>query len=292
MALLRPAGMRARSNAASAAGTRGSTSPSGRVRRFPVNLTGRDYLVGDLHGCYDQVIEGLRRVGFDTTKDRLFSLGDTVDRGPESHRALGFLSQPWVFATRGNHEDMFIELYESGEPHEAAVEFMTSHNGMGWWRDFPEALRGALLERFRAMPLVIEIETPRGTVGLVHAEVPSGMDWTAFVDRIEAGDKETVHAALWGRRRLGCEDESGVKGIGRIFVGHTPVHAPRRLGNVFYVDTGAVFGVLAGAPEDGRLTFSEVAAGTRVFHRNPPSEALDMRVSEEVETGPFGAYAG
>jgi len=262
------------------------------VRRFARNGRGIDLVCGDIHGCYDEVLQALREVGFDRTRDRLFSIGDTVDRGPGSRRAQRFLEQDWVHALRGNHEDMFLQIYEKGEPHEAVIEFATGMNGMDWWRDLTPEERAPFIERFRDLPIVIEIETARGLVGLVHAEVPQGMDWETFTSRIEAGDKKVTETALWGRRRLDHGDDSGVPGIDRLFVGHSIVDGPKRLGNVYYIDTGAVRGVLNDAPARGRLTVADVAARTVLLTRDPETGSLvDARVDEEPEAGPFGAYA-
>lgn len=262
-----------------------------RVRRFARNEYGIDLICGDIHGCYDEVLLALKEVGFDRTRDRLFSIGDTVDRGPGSRRAQRFLEQPWVHAVRGNHEDMYLQLYEMGEPHEAVIEFATSMNGMDWWRALTDEERAPLVERFRELPIVIEIETARGLVGLVHAEVPQGMDWATFTSLVEAGDKKVTETALWGRRRLDHGDDSGVRGIDRLFVGHSIVDGPKRLGNVYYIDTGAVRGVLNDAPERGRLTVADVSARTELLTRDPLTGGLvDARVEEEPVHSPFGAY--
>ena len=45
---------------------------------------GRDFVVGDVHGCFRTVENALRRVGFDPGCDRLFSVGGLVNRGPNS----------------------------------------------------------------------------------------------------------------------------------------------------------------------------------------------------------------
>ena len=262
------------------------------VQRFPLNETGKDYLVTDIHGCFDQVLIAMRAVNFDPASDRLFCCGDTVDRGPGSPRARRFIEQPWVHCTRGNHEDMFLELYENGEPHPVAIEFVTSRNGMNWWQDFPQADRLAMIESFRKLPVAIEIETRRGTVGLVHAEVPAYLDWPSFIARVEANDRELIKNTLWGRGRIYHDDDTGVPGIGRVFVGHTPQQHPRRMGNVYYLDTGAVFGILDDNHEKGRLTFAELAARTGVFNRRDIAKALiDLRVDQEPTLEPFGSYA-
>lgn len=72
------------------------------------NKTGRDFIIGDLHGCYQQLMEKLSEVKFDVSIDRLFSVGDLIDRGPESLECLRLLSESWFFAVRGNHESMLL----------------------------------------------------------------------------------------------------------------------------------------------------------------------------------------
>ena len=58
------------------------------VAHFETNRLGRDFVVGDLHGMFDHLRALMAEVGFDGDRDRLFSVGDLVDRGPGSARAL------------------------------------------------------------------------------------------------------------------------------------------------------------------------------------------------------------
>ena len=45
------------------------------IKHFGPNLSGRDFVCGDIHGCFDLVESFLNKIGFDKTKDRLFSVG-------------------------------------------------------------------------------------------------------------------------------------------------------------------------------------------------------------------------
>lgn len=83
------------------------------VRALPSNQKGRDFAVGDLHGCFDLLDRLLEAVRFDPACDRLFSVGDLVDRGPDSLRCMSFLEAPWFHAVKGNHESMLLEYFES-----------------------------------------------------------------------------------------------------------------------------------------------------------------------------------
>ncbi len=257
------------------------------VRRLGAGL-GRDFCVGDIHGCFHLVKQALDAVNFDPTVDRLFCVGDLVDRGPYSELALEFLREPWVFAIRGNHEQMVLDLYADGELDEAALAFNVARNGMGWWLQTPLERRAALLEEFSKLPVAMEVTTARGLVGMVHAEVPLGMDWPTFVANLEARDPHTLQSALWGRVRATKKDTRGVLGIDRLFAGHTPqLEGAQRLGNVYLLDSGAVFGAMGDA---GKLSMANLVCGTAMLATPQVPTPLVELYPEAVE-GPFGRYA-
>ena len=78
------------------------------VQRYNRNSRGRDFVVGDIHGCFDQLRQALDAVDFVPETDRRFSVGDLIDRGPQSTETLEWLSKPWFDACIGNHEDMAL----------------------------------------------------------------------------------------------------------------------------------------------------------------------------------------
>lgn len=80
------------------------------IRRMTQNAKGKDYIVGDIHGNRTLLNEMLDTAQFDFNTDRLFSVGDIVDRGTENLEALELLTQPWFFHTLGNHDLNLIFL--------------------------------------------------------------------------------------------------------------------------------------------------------------------------------------
>lgn len=70
------------------------------IRKLPANHQGKVYVIGDLHGCLDLLWELLDEVGFDRNRERLFPVGDLIDRGPESLGALLLLAAPWFLQPR------------------------------------------------------------------------------------------------------------------------------------------------------------------------------------------------
>lgn len=213
-------------------------------QRFERNDTGHDFVVGDIHGCFDQLRTALIEAGFNETRDRLFSVGDLVDRGPSSHEAVDWLDKPWFFAVRGNHEQMAIEAeFGSVDPGWHCV------NGGMWWYGLSDAERRSTARVFSELPYAAEVETRDGTFGLVHAEV-AGDDWSALRAMLIAAEKEKPENfehmerfVLWGRDVIRRRSFfNGVSGIDRVYVGHTPVSDWLIFKNVHYIDTGVCFG--------------------------------------------------
>src|SRR5690606_31496336 len=100
------------------------------IQCFERNTVGRDFAVGDIHGHFARLSAALDAAGFDPAKgDRLFSVGDLVDRGPECEKAIDWLAEPWFHAVRGNHEDIAIR-YAKGNPVDQAIY---SRNGGDWF---------------------------------------------------------------------------------------------------------------------------------------------------------------
>lgn len=256
--------------------------------RLPKNEGGRDFVVGDIHGAFAAVHEAMAAVDFDPAQDRLFSVGDLVDRGPESAHCVEFLAQPFVYAVRGNHEHELLKSHgrkgtsaTTGEPWLAGAE---------WWMRASKEERRRVVAALRKLPLAIEVATKRGNVGFFHAEVPIGMDWSIFCARLEAGDEEMTEAALWSRERIECGDTSGVPGIDRLFVGHyVQSGGMKRYGNVYAVDTGAIFSELYGRSEL-HLTLANVQTSTADLDMPREISRFDVR-DGPTPSRPFGRYA-
>lgn len=250
------------------------------VKRFPPNDIGRDFVVGDIHGCFEMVDQAFEQIAFDGSRDRLFSVGDLVDRGPNSFGVLGFLAQAGVHAVAGNHETMILDIYRDTEfVEESMLHERTPDNGMEWWRDVDHDARISILDALAALPLVIEIETKAGIVGIVHAEVAAGDTWDEFIQDIQELDHRAIQSAIWGRTRIKQNWPQRVKGVERVFVGHTPLLSPRLLGNTCFLDTGAVFGSWSDDPAHGRLTVLQISPSMGNLDIAPPSELIDLRMS-------------
>lgn len=219
-----------------------------RIVKFELNTAGRDFVVGDIHGCFSLLEKSLSRVEFNPVKDRLFSVGDLVDRGPESHRALEFLAQSWFYSVCGNHDRFVVETQEGDS--DASMLWLV--NGGAWWLEVTPEDRTRFREAFARLPYAVGVETAHGVVGIVHADIFQGMSWPQFLTALESGNPDAMETALWGRARANGVISAGVEGVWRVFCGHTvQENGIRRLENIFFIDTGAVYGLLNNTPNLG-----------------------------------------
>lgn len=218
------------------------------VKHFIENLDGYDYVVGDIHGCFDKLQVKLQEIGFNEKEDRLFSVGDLVDRGPTSEEAYDWIAKPWFHAVRGNHEQMAIDYMKGwGDSN-------TYHmNGGKWFLDLSRDQRQLFADEFSFLPIAIEVDTPLGKVGIIHAECPT-KSWKDLEGSLLGRNAQAFeNICLWSREKINRGDNDSVEDIWRVYVGHTPLDSPGRLGNVFYIDTGACF--------KGKMTVFNITTG-------------------------------
>lgn len=248
------------------------------VQTLPRNTEGRDFVVGDIHGCFSLLKKTLDHAGFDEGKDRLISVGDLTDRGPESARSLEFLGKHWFYSVRGNHDDMILRVlyFANGTldrdtsfhrfDKDECFDLFFDDISRAWVRDLSRDQRFQFIEAFESLPIALEIQTEDEPIGVVHAEVFRGMNWHEFLAQINQGDPYFIYKTLWGRTRLESQDQTKVEGIKRVFSGHTVQNNIAKLGNCFFIDTGAVFSLfspdtaMAGALHSPHMTMVDISA--------------------------------
>lgn len=204
---------------------------SSQITTYPINTVGRDFAVGDIHGCFSALQVALDAAGFSPIVDRLFSLGDLVDRGSESHLVLEWLDKPWFHAICGNHDFMTWRA-ALGNPY---LEVDHHLHGGAWLYELQADVQFAIGTRLAALPLVIEIQTPNGLVGLVHADCPHD-DWVS-ITKGKYSDSD-VDSYLWSRERYQQQYNTVIRNAHAIVHGHMTVSEMKVLGNVYYIDTG------------------------------------------------------
>lgn len=128
---------------------------------MPRLRSGRDFVVGDLHGHREAFERELTRLAFDPTRDRVFSVGDLVDRGPDSLATLALVDEPWFHPVLGNHELTLLQALGCCSSRAPGRKDARPGPGSAWIADAVDRHRRQLMrlaDRLRVLPLMMEVE--------------------------------------------------------------------------------------------------------------------------------------
>jgi protein phosphatase len=254
-------------------------------------LTGPFDIIGDVHGCRDELVDLLTRLGYpiDGTphpegRTAVF-VGDLVDRGPDTPGVLrvvmGMVAAGTALCVAGNHEQKLTRALDGRK--------VTVANGLA-----------ESLAQLSAEPEEFRAAARDFMYGLVsHYRLDGGKLVVAH-----AGLKEEYQGRSSGRVRAFClygettgeTDEYGLpvrhpwaddyRGAATVVYGHTPVPKALWVNNTICLDTGCVFG--------GELTALRwperelMAVPARATHYEPvrplhaPTRAADLLRIDDV----------
>ena len=156
---------------------------------FSENPLGRDFICSDIHGHFYLLEEKLEIFNFDKKVDRLFCLGDLIDRGEDSILAFDYLEEPWFYTILGNHEIMLIDAYESSG--DSAKQQWYAWGGE-WARDLPDEDLEQFYHALIKQPIGIELAIKNNKkVGLIHANLSTTANWddTCLLYTSDAADE-------------------------------------------------------------------------------------------------------
>ncbi len=253
-------------------------------------------VIGDVHGCLDELLVLLDRLGYAVARDeqgravdaehprgrRVIFVGDLVDRGPSSvgvlRLAMGMTAAGHALAVPGNHEAKLIRALDGRN-------VQASHGlerTLAELADQTDEFRVAAREWCRG--LVSHLVLDDGNLVVAHA-----------------GLKEAYHGRASGRVRsfalygdtTGETDEYGLpvrlpwaqeyRGRALVAYGHTPTPTLEWVNNTLCLDTGCVFGGRLSAlryPE--RETVSVDAFGVHYEPVKPLLPKAELREPDEL----------
>jgi Calcineurin-like phosphoesterase len=211
------------------------------------------FVVGDVHGHRDVLVELLRGVGLVDAAEgwtggdaRLWLLGDLVDRGPDGIGAIGLVrrlegeSGGAVRCLLGNHEALIVAAHRFAAEETSAsgawfYELWKLNGGVE--RDLHALSAEDVAWLTRLPPLARE-----GEWLIVHADTPAYLELGRSIDAVaraassalaqgSADDVEELLEVVSDRMRLGdraaVDALLGAYGGARIVHGHTPIAAVR-----------------------------------------------------------------
>lgn len=231
--------------------------------------TGPFDIIGDLHGCADELKELLDRLGYSRGEHsggrRLIFLGDLTDRGPANWECLEIVMGAVVggaLCVCGNHDE---KLRRHLEGRQVQIARGLEKTALELSERSPKELQ-EVKDFLNALPGHYRLD--KGRLVVAHA-----------------GLKEELHGTESGKARSFClygdttgrVDEDGFperlnwaahySGQALVVYGHTPVRSPLWLNHTVNIDTGCVFGGSLTALRYPELELVSVAAREVYYYR-------------------------
>ena len=97
------------------------------------------YIIGDIHGCYAKLNDLLEKISFNPYQDKLISVGDIINRGPNSLAVIELLSSlPNFQMVLGNHDLHLLILHNKIIKPRAKdiLQEILQHPKIGFYCDF------------------------------------------------------------------------------------------------------------------------------------------------------------
>ncbi|MDQ2799549.1 MAG: polynucleotide kinase-phosphatase [Armatimonadota bacterium] len=206
-------------------------------------------IIGDVHGCFDELCELLTRLGYQVDGQavtppegrKAMFLGDLVDRGPKTPDVLrlvmGMASAGTALCVPGNHD---VKLLRKLGGKDVQITHGLGDTLTQLGEQPPEF--AAQVKQFLDS-LVSHYVLDEGRLVVAHAGMKAAMQGR--------GSGKVREFALYGET-TGETDEFGLpvrypwaseyRGAATVVYGHTPIPSPEWLNGTINIDTGCVFG--------------------------------------------------
>ena len=130
-------------------------------------MTHRRIVIGDVHGHYDTLMTLLDAIA-PSEEDRVYFLGDLIDRGPNSAQVVEFVKQSSYTCLLGNHEQMVLEILGQPNIKGSALQAWLYSGGYSTVNSYGEdGISQDHIDWMRTLPTHLDL----GDIWLVHAGV-------------------------------------------------------------------------------------------------------------------------
>jgi serine/threonine protein phosphatase 1 len=200
------------------------------------------WVIGDIHGCLDQLKELFKNI---KPLDKVIFLGDYIDRGPDSKGVLDFLMnvqetfEGEAIFLKGNHEDMCLHWLGAYAPGDNNFDLGQAfvYNGahatlksFGWDRNTTHFTEFNIPQKYVDWMLSLRTSYEDENGIYVHAGL------RPFINLADQLDEDL----MWIRDEFIYSDCDFGK---TVYFGHTPCQKVMlSTGNKVGVDTGCVYG--------------------------------------------------
>ena len=216
----------------------------------------RTIIVGDVHGCLDELQALLRQCGV-VSGDRVVLAGDLVAKGPDSRGVVQLVREMGALAVLGNHDDFCIDVWRRRHQAEA-------RRPRRWLLDTLDESDWAFLE---SLPLFLRLGAEREggpEVAVVHAGAVPGVPLEEQERENLLSLRSLVGGSAPSRRLLMRWPWAAAwRGPEHIVFGHDAVRGLQQYPLATGLDTGCVYGRELTALEFPARRFYKVPARRR-----------------------------
>jgi diadenosine tetraphosphatase ApaH/serine/threonine PP2A family protein phosphatase len=187
----------------------------------------RTIVVGDIHGCYDELMEMLETVNFGQD-DHVVCVGDLVTKGPKNREVLELFMTDARFRTVIGNHDLALRRKWHGEKIKLKPSQKATHKEL-------KADKEKYLPFLNKLPFTIDL----GTHLVVHAGLRPDVPLYS-----QTSEDMTLLRTL-GKNREGHDGTPWYEvydGEKVVLFGHWPAPEPRRGPRAIGLDTGCVYG--------------------------------------------------
>jgi protein phosphatase len=264
--------------------------------------TGPFDIVGDIHGCFDELLQLLTQLGYELGQDaagvyalppakrKLVFVGDLVDRGPKTPEvlrlAMRMVRAGQALCVLGNHEAKLLKWLRGKD-----VKLMhgLAQSAEQLLQETPE-FRAEVASFIDS--LISHYVLDNGRLAVAHAGVKEEM---------QARASGTIKQFCMYGETTGEVDEFGLpvrypwamdyRGKAKVVYGHTPMPHAEWLNNTICLDTGCVFGGKLTALRYPEMELQSVAAQAVYCEAKRPLEVPAMSLTAQQEHDDMLDYA-
>jgi hypothetical protein len=191
----------------------------------------RTIVIGDIHGCLDELQDLLRACAVDWSTDRVIAVGDLVAKGPDSRGVLQFARERGMQAVLGNHDAKVLACGPRtgggghGKHHAAVARTLDAAD----WR------------YLEGLPLYIEV--PPLDLVVVHAGLVAGVPLDQQQRSLVINMRSITPAGEPSKQvDAGVPWASLWPGPAHVVFGHDAVRGLQQHPHATGLDTGCVYG--------------------------------------------------
>ncbi|KAI9489552.1 Metallo-dependent phosphatase-like protein, partial [Zychaea mexicana] len=234
-----------------------------RVRTYShLDQKERIFIIGDVHGCADELKQLVNRINYNPDKDQIILAGDLVYRGPDNVGVIRYAKEINALCVRGNHDDITVrfktyELQHGLEAMQDEKEIMPEgdvEDPLKFGDDHMDIVKNMTQEDYDYLvncPLVIDLPTLNNS-RIVHGGLDPAIEKAVNNDpysvlnmrNLDDGEPERTKSdgKHWTKYWSEAQHDNNTDHAINVYYGHDAGRGLDLESETFGTDSGCVYG--------------------------------------------------